>query len=146
MEHHDIPHITCKHLLTLHGAEKKEHVVLDLREHLEFEAGHIKNSLNIPRKELTTNVHTLIPEKNTRVIAIVGLMDPEELAVIREEMKELGYTNVEFLDGGFDEWCEIAPLEIEPELLEMTPEEEGFTGKVQESEEEDLRDGDEPQF
>jgi len=146
MEHHDIPHITCKHLLDLHGKEQKEHVVLDLRDHGEYEAGHIKDSLNIPRRELGTNVHTLVPEKNKRVIAIAGLTDPSELKGIRAELAELGYANVEFLAGGFDEWCEIAPLEIEADLLESTPEEQGAVGHGLEKEEEDSREDNQPLY
>lgn len=123
-----IPHITCEHLLKLHGNEKKEHVVLDLRDRLEYESGHIKDSLNIPRRELETNIGNLLPNKDQRVIAIVGPTQEGDLKAIKDSLASLGYGNVEFLAGGFDQWCEIAPLEIEPDLLEQTPEEAGFTG------------------
>ena len=143
---HTVPHITCKHLLDLHGRERKEHIVVDLRDVVEYDAGHIKGSVNIPRKELSSNIHTLVPEKEKRVIAIVGLTDPNELTKIKSELAELGYGNVEFLAGGFDEWCEIAPLEVEPELLEMTPEEEGAVGRGLESEEENPNDENQPMY
>jgi rhodanese-related sulfurtransferase len=143
---HELRHITCKHLLELHGKEEKEHVVIDLRDVIEYEAGHIKGSVNVPRKELATNIHAVVPEKSARVIAIAGLTDANELAKIKVELEELGYTNMEFLAGGFDEWCELAPLEVEPELTELTPEEEGFTGKAQESEEEDPREENQPLY
>lgn len=126
--HEGIPHITCEHLLSLHGKDEKEHIVVDLRDRGEYEAGHIKDSLNIPRRELETNIENLVPEKAKKVIAIVGPTLREELTAIHASLTGLGYKNVEFLAGGFDQWCEIAPLEIEPELLEKTPEEQGFTG------------------
>lgn len=128
MSHQGLPHITCEHLLKLHGHEKKEHVVVDLRDQLEFESGHIKESVNVPKKELATNIENIIPDKDKRVIAIVGPTQETDLKAIHETLASLGYKNVEFLAGGFDEWCEIAPLEIEPDLLEATPEEQGFTG------------------
>ncbi len=123
-----VPHITCEHLLKLHGAEKREHVILDLRDRLEFEAGHIKDSLNIPKRELETNIENLLPHKDKRVIVIVGPTGEADIASIHASLDTLGYRNVEFLAGGFDQWCEIAPLEIEPDLLDATPEEQGFTG------------------
>ena len=72
MPKREIPHITCEHLYELHGQEKKSHVVIDLRDRLEYESGHIKDSLNIPKKELETNIETLIPEKVHKVVVIVG--------------------------------------------------------------------------
>ena len=127
-EKQGIPHITCEHLLKLHGSDKKEHVVLDVRDRLEYEAGHIKESLNIPKRELETNIESLLPEKAAKVIVIIGPTHEADIASIHATLEKLGYSNVEFLAGGFDQWCEIAPLEIEPELLEKTPEEMGFTG------------------
>ncbi len=125
----NIPHITCKHLLQLHGAPEKEHVVLDVRDRLDYEAGHIKGSLNIPRKELEVNIENLIPDKGKKVIVIIGPTQHREIETIHRSLDDIGYGNVEFLAGGFDEWCEIAPLEIEPDLLEQTPEEAGFTSR-----------------
>lgn len=140
-----IPHITCEHLLKLHGREKKEHIVLDLRDRLEYESGHIKDSLNIPKRELETNIETLLPHKDKRVIVIVGPTQEADIKEINDSLAALGYVNVEFLAGGFDQWCEIAPLEIEPDLLESTPEEQGFTGHVlEEGEAEPGHQDDEP--
>ena len=125
----NVPHVTCQHLLDLHAKkESKEHVVIDLRDRLEFEAGHIKDSLNIPAKELQSNIQSLLPNKEQRVIVIVGPTQESDLKKIHEELDTLGYKNAEFLAGGFDEFCELAPLEIEPELTELTPEESGFVG------------------
>lgn len=123
-----VPHVTCQHLLDLHGKKEKEHIVLDVRDRIEFEAGHIKDSLNIPKKELESNIATLLPNKEQKVIVIVGPTLEGELKAIQASLHELGYKNAEFLAGGFDEWCELAPLEIEPELLAQTPEEAGYTG------------------
>ena len=124
----NIPHITCEHFLKLQQAVEKEHVVLDIRDHADFETGHISGSLHIPHSELNTNIHSLIPEKNKKVIVIVGPTQEPEIEKVHAELGSLGYTNIEFLAGGFDKYCDIAPVEIEPELLTGTPEERGFTG------------------
>ncbi len=125
MSKKQIPHITCEHFLALHGQEERQHVVVDLRDRIEFEAGHIKNSVNVPHKELETNIENLIADKSKKVIVIVGPTQEEEIHTIHDILDELGYKNVEFLAGGIDRFCELAPLEIEEELLEMTPEERG---------------------
>lgn len=120
-----IPHVTCEHLLKLEvqgkKAKEKEHIVLDLRDTIEFESGHIEGSVNIPRKELDTNIHAVIPEKESRVIVIVGPTHEEEIEKIHDELTELGYKSVEFLAGGFDKWCEIAAIDLEAD--EAIPEE-----------------------
>lgn len=123
-----VTHVTCEHLLKLHKGEEKDHVVIDLRDVTEYEAGHIKDSLNIPNRELQTNIETLVPNKDKRVIVIVGPTQEDDLKRVHESLNAVGYKNVEFLAGGFDSFCEIAPLEVEPELTELTPEESGFVG------------------
>jgi rhodanese-related sulfurtransferase len=135
----DIPRVTCEHLATLEKKGAKAHVIIDLRELIEFEAGHIKDSVNIPHRELESNIHTLLPEKNKKVIVIVGPTQEKDIEDVHKTLSRLGYKDVEFLAGGFDAWCEIAPIELEPDLTELTPEEQGFTGQ-QEDEEADPTD------
>ena len=132
METEKIPHITCEHLIKLKAGEL-EHVVVDLRDPVEFESGHIEGSLNIPRPELRANIQSVIKDKEAKVIVIVGPTHEDEIRSVHETLQEMGYQNAEFLSGGFDRWCEIAPLELEDDLFETTPEEEG--GEVDSSEE-----------
>jgi rhodanese-related sulfurtransferase len=128
MSDSEIKQITCEHLQKLRTGEE-EHVVLDLRDFNEFEAGHIKGSHSLPRKELKDNIDNIVPDKSHKVVVIVGPTEKDEIDKIYQELVGLGYDRIEFLAGGFDRFCEIAPLEIEPELVELTPEEEGFTGE-----------------
>ncbi len=123
-----IPHITCEHLRNLRATDK-EHVVLDISNHADFETGHIAGSLHVPRRELATNVVNLIPDKERKVVVVFGATQEPEIEDIYAQLYGLGYRNIEFLAGGFDRWCEIAPLEIEADLTELTPEEEGFVGE-----------------
>ena len=147
MPKREIPHVTCEHLYELHTApDDKMHVVIDLRDRVEYEAGHIKDSVNIPRKELETNVENILPEKSKKVIVVAGPTQEGDVHEIQDILNELGYSRVEFLNGGFDRWCEIAPMEIEEGLLEMTPEEEGVIGRAGERDDEDPREADEPMY
>lgn len=124
-----IPRITCEHLLSLHEKrgkkEQRTHVVVDLRDRGEYEAGHIKDSLNVPRKEIETNIETFLPDKSKKVVVIIGPTQEDDIHEVHDVLNELGYADVEFLAGGIDRFCEIAPLEIEEEILETTPEERG---------------------
>lgn len=123
-----ILHITCEHLQTLHARKEKQHVIVDLRDTLEFESGHIEGSVNVPRKELETNLENVLPRKDKKVVVIVGPTHESEIGEINATIQKLGYSDVEFLAGGFDRWCEIAAIEIEPDLTAATPEEKGFVG------------------
>jgi len=129
MERAGVPHITCEHLQTLSKEGKHEHVILDLRDPLEFESGHIKGSLNVPRRELETNVKNVLPDASKRVIVVVGATQEEDIEAVHQALAGLGYGNVEFLAGGFDAWCEIAAPDVEDVIGDETPEEEGFTGE-----------------
>lgn len=123
-----ISHITCEHLLKLEGTGEPEHVVIDLRDPVEFDAGHIKDSHNIPRRELAHNIDAIVPDKGKRVIVVVGPTMEDELDDIQEKLGGLGYGHVEFLAGGFDRYCEIADLDLDEGENEMTPEEMGYVG------------------
>jgi len=127
MPQRDLSRITCEHLLKLRK-DDLEHLIVDIRDHADFETGHIAGSLHVPHKELTTNLPNLIEDKGKKMIVVVGPTQEAEAEAIHETLAGLGYKNIEFLTGGFDRWCEIAPMEIEPDLTEATPEEKGFTG------------------
>lgn len=135
----EIPHITCEHLATLNEAEEPAHTVVDLRDPLEFDSGHIEGSVNVPRKELITNIESVIPHVAHHVIVVVGAQHESEIEAIHEELKEMGYEKVEFLSGGFDRWCEISMPSIDDITGEETPEERGF---VRREDEEDSYEGD----
>jgi rhodanese-related sulfurtransferase len=128
-----IPHITCEHFLKIDKLKEPEHVVIDLRDTIEFDAGHIEGSKNVPRRELHDILPNVIPEKHTRVIAVIGPTHGSEIDSVYEDIKALGYEKVEFLAGGFDKYCEIANIEA-PDEGELTPEEMGFTGDELEDE------------
>lgn len=118
----------------LQGKKEKEHVVVDLRDVLEYEAGHIKGSVNCPQKEIETNLPSLVPDMRKKVMVIVGPTQEKDLDAVDSTLIGLGYGNVEYLAGGFDEFCEIAPLEVEPDLVDLTPEEEGAVGVSEDAE------------
>ncbi len=140
-----IPHITCEHLQEIKEEDGPDHAVIDVRDTTEFDAGHIEGSHNVPRRELTKNIESVVPHKLHRVIVVVGITEEPEIEYIHDELTQLGYESVEFLAGGFDKWCEIAMPTVEDVLGEETPEEAGMRGDgTDDYEGEDLEEKNEP--
>ncbi len=122
-------HVTCEHLLDLNSQpiENQEHVVIDLRDETDWDVGHIKDSFHVPHKELH-NIESLIPDKTSHVIVVLGPTQEKEIEATHARLESMGYTQVEFLAGGVDRWCEIADVEVKDVLAEeLTPEEAGVT-------------------
>ncbi|RMF96099.1 MAG: sulfurtransferase [Candidatus Schekmanbacteria bacterium] len=85
-------------------------IILDVREKEELDSGKIKNSLHIPRGMLEFLIETKVPDKE-REIVVYCAKGPRS-ALAGKTLKLLGYKNVSFLAGGFDEWCK-RNLEVE---------------------------------
>jgi rhodanese-related sulfurtransferase len=117
----EIKRITCEHLRTLERqqADTKEHIVVDIRDLADYEAGHIEGSLHIPRRELSANLPSLIPEKARRVVVILGPTHEEEIEDVHAKLIEAGYGNIEYLAGGIDRYCEIADVDVSDVIEDM---------------------------
>ena len=92
--------------------ENPDLLLLDVREPYEFEAMHIKNSLNVPRGVLETACEWDYEET---VAQLVEARDKEVIVVCRsgnrsifvcEVMQKLGYTNVISLKTGLRGWSD----------------------------------------
>ncbi|MBI2061408.1 MAG: molybdopterin-synthase adenylyltransferase MoeB [Nitrospirae bacterium] len=76
--------------------------LLDVREKDEFDAGHVKGALFIPRGFLEIKVEDAIPDKESPVI--VYCQGGVRSAMAAKAMQDLGYTNVLSMSGGFGLW------------------------------------------
>lgn len=107
---HGLPAISCRGLRKLQERGEK-HALIDVRDAADYEAGHVEGSVHVPLRELESNIESLVPDKDEYVIVIGeerGLA-PETY----EQLKAKGYSKVEFLLGGFDEWCKPAEPDLE---------------------------------
>jgi rhodanese-related sulfurtransferase len=77
-------------------------VILDVREPAEFAAGHIRESKNIPIKELPKRVGELDKFKSKSVI-VVCASGPQS-AKAASQLKNAGFQNVFSLTGGLAAW------------------------------------------
>src|SRR5207247_8731110 len=77
-------------------------VVLDVREKEEVRQGYVPGALSLPRGFLEMRVEEAVPDKNTPIVAYCGGGTRSLLA--GRILKELGYTNVVSMRGGFTAW------------------------------------------
>ena len=87
-------------------------LLLDIREPYEFEAMHIKNSLNVPRGVLETacewnyeeTVAQLVESRDKEII--VACRSGNRSVFVCEVMQQLGYKNVASLKTGLRGWSD----------------------------------------
>ena len=93
-------------------AENPSLLLLDIREPYEFEAMHIKNSINVPRGVLETaceydyeeTVAQLVEARNKEVV--VACRSGNRSIFACEVMQKMGYTNVTSLKTGLRGWSD----------------------------------------
>lgn len=97
-------------------------VLLDVRGLDEWERGHLKGSVHIPRGELERQAEATLPDKSREVIVICAGGVRSLLA--GETLKAMGYEKVISMEGGYGDWEDAhLPAEIPPPPEETgTPE------------------------
>jgi rhodanese-related sulfurtransferase len=89
---------------------RKDAVVLDVREDSEFAAGHINNARHLPEKQLTDRMKELEKLKNKPVI--VSCASGRRAAVVADSLRKQGFADVVALRGGISAWQQAGmPLE-----------------------------------
>jgi sulfur-carrier protein adenylyltransferase/sulfurtransferase len=76
--------------------------LLDVREADEFEQGHLKKAIFLPRGFLEVKVEKTLPEKTQPIV--VYCAGGTRSALAAKTLQDLGYTDVYSMRGGFTEW------------------------------------------
>lgn len=76
--------------------------VLDVREKEEFREGHLQGAVSLPRGFLEIRVEETVPDKSTPIIAYCA--GGTRSLIAARTLKEMGYTNVVSMTGGFTAW------------------------------------------
>ncbi len=79
---------------------KDNDLFLDVRTKEEFEAGHIKNAVNIPVDEMRSRMKDFSNEKNIYIYCQAGLRG----YLAQRMLKQNGFDNVHNLSGGYQLW------------------------------------------
>ena len=96
-----VPEVSTDEVKARLAAPQKP-VLLDVREREEFRQGYVPGAVSIPRGFLEMRIEEAVPEKSTPVVAYCGSGTRSLLA--GRILKELGYTNVTSMRGGFTAW------------------------------------------
>ena len=89
---------------------RKDAVVLDVRDTAEFAGGHITNARHIPEKQLEQRMKELEKLKNKPVI--VSCATGRRSAAAADSLRKQGFVEVVALRGGISAWLQAGmPLE-----------------------------------
>ncbi|MEO6778326.1 MAG: rhodanese-like domain-containing protein [Gemmatimonadaceae bacterium] len=78
-------------------------VFLDVREPNEWNLGHVPNAVHVPRGQLEGKIEALVP-RDAKVIVYCARGSRSALAA--DTLQQMGYDQVESLEGGFGGWSE----------------------------------------
>ena len=78
-----------------------EHIILDVREQDEFDAGHIPGAILIPYESITEKAPEMLPDKDALIL--VYCRSGRRSKIASEALAFLGYTNVKEF-GGIIDW------------------------------------------
>ncbi len=84
----------------------EEHIILDVREQDEFDAGHIPSAILLPYTEIESKAGEMLPDKDKQIL--VYCRSGRRSKIAAEALARLGYTNIKEF-GGIIDW----PYEIE---------------------------------
>ena len=109
--HSIVPKISCKEF----SDDPSKYILIDVREGTEVaETGSIINSINIPRglieMKLTPSSEDLSLNADTPIVVYCGGGSRASLA--GKTLKDLGFKNVQNLEGGYRGWKEFAEKTI----------------------------------
>ena len=77
-------------------------VLVDVREDREWVQGNIPSSIHIGKGVIERDVANLIPDQETEVV--LYCQGGYRSALAGESLKEMGYSNVLSMSGGFSDW------------------------------------------
>ncbi len=81
---------------------KSGNTLLDVREKDEYRDGHLDGAVSLPRGFLEMRVEETVPDKSTPIIAYCA--GGTRSLIAARTLKEMGYTNVVSMTGGFTAW------------------------------------------
>jgi rhodanese-related sulfurtransferase len=80
-------------------ASKEPHVLIDIREESEWAAGHASGAMQLGKGIIERDIETKVPGKDTKLVLYCG--GGFRSALSADALRQMGYTNVISLDGGW---------------------------------------------
>lgn len=99
-----VPFMALDELSQRVGGNDPGFVILDVREHEAFQAGHIPGAVHLPRGQLELRVNSVLPDPTVRIVTCCEFGKISTLAAAT--LRDLGYGRAAALDGGMKAWKE----------------------------------------
>jgi len=80
-------------------ARGEKHVLVDVREDHEFNAGHVKGAVHMSKGTIERDVETKYPDQATTLVLYCG--GGFRSALVADNLQKMGYTNPISLAGGW---------------------------------------------
>jgi rhodanese-related sulfurtransferase len=77
----------------------EKHVLVDVREDHEFNAGHVKGAVHMSKGTIERDIEEKYPDKGTTLVLYCG--GGFRSALVADNLRKMGYTNPVSLDGGW---------------------------------------------
>ena len=91
-------------------ASGEKHILVDVREDREFDAGHAAGALHLGKGVIERDIENTVPDKSSQLVLYCGGGFRSALAA--DSLQKMGYTHAISLDGGWRAYQE-AGLRIE---------------------------------
>ena len=113
-----IKEISAEELARKMAEDKRDWILIDVRENDEFRAGHLPDAKGIGRGVLEYHIAEEVPETDTEIVLYCRGGNRSALAA--DSLQSMGYSNVHSLIGGYREWTrdENRPTTIEGEPIQ----------------------------
>ncbi|HEY2355999.1 MAG TPA: rhodanese-like domain-containing protein [Phenylobacterium sp.] len=99
-----VPFMSLAELNERLGGNRRDLVILDIREKDAFDTGHVPGAVHLPRGQLELRVNSELPDPTVRILTCCEFGKISTLAAAT--LRELGYGRAVALDGGMKAWRE----------------------------------------
>ena len=114
---------TARSQITLVDAARAEQMIvdkaliLDVRETAEYQQGHLPQGINVPRGVLEFKVGNHPQLQDSQQAILVYCKNGGRSTLAAFTLKQMGFTHVEMLIGGFDGWTgPVHKVEVDPSI------------------------------
>jgi rhodanese-related sulfurtransferase len=80
-------------------ARGDKHILVDVREDHEFNAGHVKGAVHMSKGTIERDIEIRVPDKSATLVLYCG--GGFRSALVADNLQKMGYTNPISLDGGW---------------------------------------------
>lgn len=85
-------------------AHRRGAVLIDVREKVEFQRGHIPGAINLPRGMVELEIENRAPDVGVEIIVYCG--GGNRSALVADNLQRMGYAGVKSIAGGFQSWLD----------------------------------------